>query len=113
MINSPFAGDSIRIAELGFVRIREELRFVGKIMGAVVSFCGGRWFISIQVDTDGVREAVPGTFCGVDLGSLRWQHFPLIRTRSLDQSLVNIFSVVSSVCSDVSVYRNIAPRRQV
>jgi putative transposase len=64
------AGNDVRIAKLGFVRMREELRFAGKIMSAVVSFCGGRWFIAIQVDTDGVKDAAPeGTVCGVDLGS--------------------------------------------
>ena len=64
------AGKGVRIAKLGLVRMREELRFDGKITGATVSFSGGRWFISIQVDTDGARDAAPeGTFCGVDLGS--------------------------------------------
>jgi putative transposase len=64
------AGKQVRIAKLGVVRLREELRFAGKIMGGVVSFSGGRWFISVQVDTDGERESAPiGTVCGVDLGS--------------------------------------------
>jgi putative transposase len=36
------AGKQVRIAKQGFVRMREELRFVGKIMGATVSFSGGR-----------------------------------------------------------------------
>jgi putative transposase len=70
--NDQFAvtGDVIRIAKLGFVQMREELRFAGKIMGAVVSFAGGRWFIAVQVETDGARDAAPeGTCCGVDLGS--------------------------------------------
>jgi putative transposase len=64
------AGNEVRIAKLGLVRMREELRFDGKVMGAVVSFSGGRWFISVQIDTDGARTPAPrGTFCGVDLGS--------------------------------------------
>jgi putative transposase len=70
--NDQFAiiGNDVRIAKLGFVRMREEVRFTGKIMGGTVSFSGGRWFISVQVDTDGVREAAPqGTVCGVDLGT--------------------------------------------
>lgn len=62
-------GGRVRIPNLGWVRLREDLRFAGKIMGAVVSFSGGRWFISVQVDTDGNRAPAPeGTFCGVDLG---------------------------------------------
>ena len=70
--NDQFAitGKQVRIAKLGIVRLREELRFVGKIMGAVVSFSGGRWFISVQLETDGERDGAPaGTVCGVDLGS--------------------------------------------
>jgi putative transposase len=70
--NDQFAivGSDVRIAKLGLVRMCEELRFEGKVTGAVVSFLGGRWFISVQVDTDGTRDAAPqGTVCGVDLGS--------------------------------------------
>jgi transposase len=37
---------------------------------ATVSFEGGRWFISVQVETGGGREpARSGTVAGVDLGS--------------------------------------------
>jgi putative transposase len=70
--NDQFAivGKRVRIAKLDLVRMREELRFAGKIMGAAVSFSGGRWFISVQVETDGRREPAPiGTTAGVDLGS--------------------------------------------
>jgi putative transposase len=70
--NDQFAmsGKQVRIAKLGFVRMREELRLVGKIMGATASFSGGRWFISVQVNTDEERVPAPkGTVCGVDLGS--------------------------------------------
>lgn len=64
------AGASVRIPNLGWVKLREELRFAGKILGAIVSFSGGRWFLSVQVDTDGSRDPAPtGTVCGVDLGS--------------------------------------------
>jgi putative transposase len=39
-------------------------------MGAVVSFSGGRWFISVQVETElCCRPAPVGSVCGVDLGS--------------------------------------------
>jgi putative transposase len=64
------AGKRVRIPNLGWVRMREELRFVGKIVAAAVSFSGGRWFLSVQVDTGGERTPAPhGTVCGVDLGS--------------------------------------------
>ena len=63
-------GNRVRIPNLGWVKLREQLRFDGKILGATVSFSGGRWFLSVQVDTDGERaSALAGTVCGVDLGS--------------------------------------------
>ncbi|WP_269138247.1 RNA-guided endonuclease InsQ/TnpB family protein, partial [Xylella fastidiosa] len=40
----------IRIPRLGWVRMRETLRFAGKIMLATVSRVAGRWFVSITVD---------------------------------------------------------------
>jgi putative transposase len=41
---------TIRIPNLGYVRMAEELRFDGKIMGAVVSRKADRWFVAIQVE---------------------------------------------------------------
>jgi putative transposase len=62
-------GKRVHIPKLGWVKTHEALRFQGKIMGARVSFSGGRWFLSVQVDTDAQREAAPeGSIVGVDLG---------------------------------------------
>jgi putative transposase len=62
--------DRVRIPKVGWVRMRENVRFCGVILSATVSFCGGRWLISVQVETDGERDpACNGTVCGVDLGS--------------------------------------------
>ena len=61
-------GRRVRTAKLGWVRIREELRFVGKILGARVGLRAGGWFISIRAD---LPDAVPETgtgIVGVDLG---------------------------------------------
>ncbi len=44
-------GKKIWIPNLGFVRMRENLRFEGKINSAVFSRTADRWFASIQVDT--------------------------------------------------------------
>ena len=63
-------GKQVRIAKLGTVKMREELRFLGKIMGASVSFRGGRWFLSVQVETLFSRRPAPeGSVAGIDLGS--------------------------------------------
>ena len=40
----------IHIPKLGWVKMRENLRFYGKIMSATVSRVADKWFVSIQVD---------------------------------------------------------------
>lgn len=71
--NSDFriVGSRIRIPKVGWVRMREELRFKGKIVSATVSRTADRWFVSITVDIpDGSYP--PKTeghgVVGVDLG---------------------------------------------
>jgi putative transposase len=60
--------DRVRIRKLGRVRMRENVRLCGVIMGTTVSFEGGRWFISVQVGTADERDPAPvGAVCG-DLG---------------------------------------------
>ena len=63
-------GQRIKIPKLGWVRMREALRFDGKIMGGTVRKSGHRWFVSIQVETPDptVAHPVPGSVVGVDLG---------------------------------------------
>ena len=72
LTNDQFAIDAsrIRIPNLGLVRMRETLRFSGKILSATVSRTADQWFASITVDTD--QNYLPpaenqGTV-GVDLG---------------------------------------------
>jgi len=63
-------GHMIRIPLLGHVRLREPLRFDGKIMGATVSRTAGRWFVAIQVEMPDCADEHehPGTTVGIDLG---------------------------------------------
>jgi putative transposase len=63
-------GCRIRIPRLGWVRMREPLRFAGKIMSATISRVAGRWFVSITVDTEDspYRSAENQGAVGVDLG---------------------------------------------
>jgi len=62
-------GKKIRIPRLGLARMREELRFDGKIMGAVVSREADRWFVSVQVEMGEYhRERVADGVIGIDLG---------------------------------------------
>jgi len=61
----------IRIPNLGWVRMRETLRFAGKIMSATISRVADKWFVSIAVDTQDdshLPEAKNQGAVGVDLG---------------------------------------------
>jgi len=64
-------GSRIRIPNLGWVRMRETLRFAGKIMSATVSRVADRWFVSITVDildNSHLPKAENQGAVGVDLG---------------------------------------------
>jgi len=63
-------GFRIRFPKLGWVRMRESLRFAGDVKSATVSRVADRWFVSITVDT---HDPLPGHaenqgVAGVDLG---------------------------------------------
>jgi putative transposase len=63
-------GSRIRLPHLGWVRIRETLRFTGKILSATISRTADRWFVAIVMDTDQTltRPAENQGVVGVDLG---------------------------------------------
>ena len=64
-------GQQIRLPHIGFVPMREELRFQGRILGATVSREADRWFVAVQVDVEATpvqRESQAPV--GVDLGIL-------------------------------------------
>ena len=64
-------GRSVRLPKIGHVKMREALRFHGKIIGARVSRTADRWFLSVQVETKptpfDAGESQAGVI-GVDLG---------------------------------------------
>jgi putative transposase len=66
-------GSRIRLPHLGWVRIRETLRFPGKIVSATISRTADRWFVAVVVDTDQTltRPAENQGVVGVDLGVTR------------------------------------------
>ena len=43
-------GPRIRIPHLGWVRMREPLRYSGKMISATISRCANKWFVSIPVE---------------------------------------------------------------
>lgn len=63
-------GSRIRIPNLGWVRMRESLRFAGKLLSATISRVADRWFVSLTVDTEDApkRKAENQGIAGVDLG---------------------------------------------
>lgn len=61
----------IRIPHLGWVRMRESLRFEGKILSATMSHCANKWFVSINVETANpifFTENENQVAVGIDLG---------------------------------------------
>ena len=58
----------IRIPKLGKVNMTEQLRFVGKIMSAVISERAGWWFVSISVEVEQDIAVQIGGTVGIDLG---------------------------------------------
>ncbi|MBN4836432.1 transposase, partial [Enterobacter hormaechei] len=45
-------GSRIRIPKLGWVRMREPLRFAGRVVGATVPRTAHVWHVALLVDTD-------------------------------------------------------------
>ena len=63
-------GKSIRIPNLGWVRMKELLRFDGKIMSATISKRGSKWFVSVAVEINDAAKNIikTGKSVGIDLG---------------------------------------------
>jgi putative transposase len=62
-------GNRVKIPNLGWVRLRESLRFEGKINGATISRSADYWFISISVETEQRPPQCESQACvGVDVG---------------------------------------------
>jgi putative transposase len=62
-------GERIKLPVIGWVRMREAVRFSGPLKRAAVSLESGRWFVSLMIETDDVQPVVqPETVVGVDLG---------------------------------------------
>ena len=66
-------GRRIHIPKLGWVRMREGLRFTGKVVSATISRTADRWFVAVNVDTHDLSPlpvAENQGAVGVDLGVL-------------------------------------------
>jgi putative transposase len=59
----------VKIPNLGWVKLTEELRFTGKIISGTISRTADYWFISITVETDQKPKACENqAIIGLDLG---------------------------------------------
>jgi putative transposase len=63
-------GKYIYIAKFGYVKLTEELRYDGKILGAVVSRKADKWFVSINVEIEPILQKCnsENQAVGIDLG---------------------------------------------
>lgn len=60
---------SVKIPNLGWVRLAENLRFDGKILSATISRTADKWYISIQVELpEPITHTSENQAVGVDLG---------------------------------------------
>jgi putative transposase len=68
-----FDGKKIRVPKLGWIRLREPLRFPGKVLGVRFLKHVDHWYVSVQVEIDESRWSYPHrcetqAVVGVDLG---------------------------------------------
>ena len=64
-----FDGKSVKLPMVGRIKTFEELRLDGKPLGTCLSFQGGRWWLSVQVELPDVEKTVnPKSAIGIDLG---------------------------------------------
>jgi len=61
-------GKRVRLPVIGWVKMREALRFEGKVLSGRVTFQGGRWFLSVAVEAAHLRAAATAGTVGLDLG---------------------------------------------
>jgi len=64
-----FDGKRVRLPVIGWVKLREELRFSGKALSTTVRRVAGRWFVAVPVEVhlpEPVRESQAAV--GIDLG---------------------------------------------
>ena len=63
-------GKKIKLPKIGWVKMRQSLRFVGKIIKVTISRIAHRWFVSITVDTEDTEVVDTSTHpvIGIDVG---------------------------------------------
>lgn len=68
MDNIRVDGSRVFIPKLGWVKMRQPLRFEGRFVEGVISERAGVWFLSITVETEVSKEKTGDAVIGIDLG---------------------------------------------
>ena len=58
----------IRIPNVGWIKLSEELRFQGKINSYTVSTYAGKWYVSVSMEVPEEPKNIPDTVIGIDVG---------------------------------------------
>lgn len=61
-------GKKIRLPLIGWIKMREELRFSGKVCSATIAYDAGQWYVSIPVMIDEDITPPNDSIVGVDVG---------------------------------------------
>lgn len=61
-------GSRIQLPYIGSVRLRETLRFIGRVVSYTITRSAGEWYVSVLVDCDEAPRLVNTKIAGVDVG---------------------------------------------
>ena len=74
-------GKRILLPKIGWVKMRERLRFVGSVRETTIVQDGGRWFACVAVRTQDEHSPFDPSkpALGVDVAYPRWRSYPMVR----------------------------------
>lgn len=58
----------LRLPNIGYVKLREQPRFKGKITGYTVRFVASHWYVTVAFDCPDVPKEAPESVVGIDVG---------------------------------------------
>ena len=61
-------GNRLRLPNIGFVKLREQPRFQGKITGYTVQLIASHWYVTVAFDCPDVPKEAPESVVGIDVG---------------------------------------------
>jgi putative transposase len=100
-------GKRVKLPVIGWVKMREALRFEGNIKSAVVSRTADRWFVSLSVEIEHVppvreNQAVVGVDLGIKaLATLSDETPPIESPKALKRNLKRLKRLSRSLCRKV------------